>query len=73
MKTKQWERQARIDGVVWDLELRGPWLDARRNGCQVKTVYRDGREELWASDPWPEEIVAAWQEMLDVMRREAVR
>jgi hypothetical protein len=34
-------------------------------------VYSDGKEALWASDPWPEEIVAAWQEMLDVMRREA--
>jgi hypothetical protein len=36
-------------------------------------VYPDGRDEIWFKDPWPEEIVAAWQEMLDVMRREAGR
>jgi hypothetical protein len=40
-------------------------------GRHIRTVYIDGREALWASDPWPEEIVAAWQEMLDVMKREA--
>jgi hypothetical protein len=73
MKTLTWQRRARIGDVVWDFELRGEWLDAWRNGFQVKTVYSDGREALWSSDPWPEEIVAAWQEMLDVMRREAVR
>ncbi len=71
MKTLVWQRRARIGDVVWDFELRGEWLDAWRNGFQVKAVYSDGRETLWTSDPWPEEIVAAWQEMLDVMRREA--
>jgi hypothetical protein len=73
MKTKLWQRRAEVGDVVWDLELRGEWLDAWRNGFQVKTVYSDGREALWAYDPWPEEIVEAWQEMLDVMRREAGR
>ena len=71
MKTLVWQRRARIGDVVWDFELRGEWLDAWRNGFQVKTVYSDGREALWSSDPWPEEIVAAWQEMLDVMGKEA--
>ena len=73
MRTKVWQRRARIGDVVWDFELRGEWLDAWRNGFQVKTVYSDGREALWSSDPWPEEIVAAWQEMLDVMKKEAGR
>ena len=73
MKTLVWQRRARIGDVVWDFELRGEWLDAWRNGFQVKTVYSDGREALWAYDPWPEEIVAAWQEMLDVMKKEAGR
>ena len=73
MKTTLWTRRAEIDGVSWDLELRGPWLDAWRNGVQVKTVYSDGRESPWTSHLWPEQIVAAWQEMLDVMRREAGR
>jgi hypothetical protein len=73
MKTKQWERRARIDNVVWDLDLSGGRLDAYRNGFLIRTVYSDGREETWWADEWPEEIVAAWQEMLDVMRREAGR
>ncbi len=71
MKTTMWTRRAEIEGVVWDFELRGPWLDAWRNGFQIRTVYSDGREAQWSSDPWPEQIVAAWQEMVDVMRREA--
>jgi len=71
MKTKVWQRRARIGDVVWDFELVGGRLDAWRNGFQVKTVYSDGREALWAYDQWPEEIVAAWQEMVDVMQREA--
>jgi hypothetical protein len=84
MKTTLWQKRARIEGVAWDFELVAgrldAWrnafdgrLDACRNGMLVKTVYSDGREALWSSDPWPEEIVAAWQEMLDVMRREAGR
>ena len=73
MTTKVWQRRARIGDVVWDFELVGGRLDAWRNGFHAKTVYSDGKEALWASDPWPEEIVAAWQEMLDVMRREAGR
>ena len=71
MKTKQWERQARIDGVVWDLDLSGGRLDAYRNGFLIRTAYGNGKDVTWGQDPWPEEIVAAWQEMLDVMRREA--
>jgi hypothetical protein len=73
MKTLVWQRRARIEGVVWDSELLGGQVDAWRNFFHVKTAYPDGREELRTSDPWPEEIVAAWQEMLDVMRREAGR
>ena len=71
MRTKLWQKRARIEGVEWDFELVGGRLDAWRNGFRLKTVYSDGREALWASDPWPEEIVGEWQEMLDVMRREA--
>jgi hypothetical protein len=71
MKTTLWQKRARIEGVAWDFELVAGRLDAWRNGFQVKTVYSDGREALWAYDPWPEEIVEAWQEMRDVMRREA--
>jgi hypothetical protein len=73
MTTKLWQRRARIGDVVWDLELCGGRLDAWRNGCRLKAVYSDGKEILWVSVPWPEEIVADWQEMLDVMRREAGR
>ena len=73
MTTLVWQRRARIGDVVWDLELLGGQLDAWRNGFPVKTVYSNGREELWACDPWPEKIVAAWQEMLDVMKKEAGR
>jgi hypothetical protein len=73
MTTLVWQRRARIEGVVWDLELLGGQVDAWRNFVHVKTAYPDGREELWASHLWPEEIAAAWQEMLDVMRREAGR
>ena len=73
MKTKQWERRAKIDGVVWDLDLSGGRLDAYRNGFLIRTVYGNGKDETWGQDVWPEEIVAAWQEMVDVMRREAGR
>ena len=73
MKTKLWQKRARIEGVVWDLDLSGGRLDARRNGYRVRTVDSDGREVTWWADEWPEEIVAAWQEMLEVMKREAGR
>jgi hypothetical protein len=71
MKTRLWQKRARIEGVVWDFELVGERLQAWRNGYRVKSVDSDDGELLWTSDPWPEEIVAAWQEMVDVMRREA--
>jgi hypothetical protein len=71
MRTKVWQRRARIEGVAWDFELVGGRLEAWRDGCRVKTVHSDGMEVAWAFDPWPEEIVEAWQEMRDVMRREA--
>jgi hypothetical protein len=73
MKTRLWQKRARIDGVVWDFELVGERLEAWRNGYRVKTVYSDDGETLWTSDPWPEEIVAAWQEMVDVMKKEGER
>ena len=71
MKTISWQKRARIEGVAWDFELVGGRLEAWRNGVQVKTVYSDGREVTWWTDEWPDEIVAAWQEMLDVMKKEA--
>jgi hypothetical protein len=71
MKTKQWERQARIDGVVWALDLSGGRLDAYREGFLIRTAHGNGRDVTWGNNVWPDEIVAAWQEMLDVMRREA--
>jgi hypothetical protein len=71
MTTKLWQRRARIGDVVWDLELCGGRLDAWRDGFQIRTVYSDERDVTWAKIAWPDEIVAAWQEMVDVMRREA--
>jgi hypothetical protein len=71
MKTKLWQKRARIGDVVWEFELVGGRLGAWRNEFQVKAVYSDGKEVTWATVAWPEEIVAEWQEMLDVMRREA--
>jgi hypothetical protein len=74
MKTVMWFRTATIEGAVWNVCLDNGRLDlwgGGGGGRHIRTVYIDGREALWASDPWPEEIVAAWQEMLDVMKREA--
>ena len=71
MKTISWQRRTKVHGVEWEFEVAGGRLDAWRNGFLVRTVYSDGREALWHSDPWPDEIVAAWQEMVDVMKKEA--
>jgi hypothetical protein len=73
MKTLVWQRRARIGDVMWYVDLAGGRLDAWRNGVRVRTIDEDGKDWFINRDPWPEEIVAAWQEMLDVMRREAVR
>ena len=73
MKTISWVRTATIDGEEWDLSLADGRLNLWRNRVLVRTVYTDSRDIIWDTDAWPEEIVAAWQEMLDVMRREAGR
>jgi hypothetical protein len=73
MKTVVWFRTATIEGAVWNVCLDNGRLDLWGGGSHIRTVYPDGRDEIWFKDPWPEEIVAAWQEMLDVMRREAGR
>ncbi len=73
MTTLVWQRRARIGDVMWYVDLADGRLDAWRNAVRVRTVYSNGLEALWAFDPWPEQIVAAWQEMLDVMKKEAGR
>ena len=71
MKTLTWQRSAKLDGVTWDLQLIDGRLNMWRNGVPIRTAYSDSRDIIWDTDQWPEEIVAAWQEMYDVMRREA--
>ena len=71
MLTASWIRTATIDGEEWEFGLAQGRLDLWRNRVLVRTVYSDNRDIIWDTDQWPEEIVAAWQEMLDVMRREA--
>ena len=73
MKTISWVRTATIDGEDWDLSLADGRLNLWRNRVLVRTVYSDNRDIIWDTDQWPEEIVAAWQEMLDVMNKEEVR
>ena len=71
MKTISWVRTATIDGEDWDLSLADGRLNLWRNRVLVRTVYSDNRDIIWDTDQWPEEIVAAWQEMFDVMKKEA--
>ena len=73
MKTLVWQRQARIDGEEWDLSLADGRLNLWRNGAPIRTVYSDSRDIIWDTDQWPEEVAVAWQEMFDVMRKEAVQ
>ena len=71
MKTISWVRTATIDGEDWEFGLAQGRLNLWRNGVPVRTVYSDNRDIIWDTDQWPEEIVAAWQEMFDVMKKEA--
>jgi len=71
MKTLVWQRKSRIDGHEWDLSLTNGRLNLWRNGVPVRTVYSDSTDIIWDTDQWPEEIVVAWQEMFDVMKKEA--
>ena len=73
MKTLMWFRTATIEGAVWNVCLDNGRLDLWGDGLHIRTAYPDGRDEIRFNHPWPDEIVAAWQEMLDVMRREATQ
>ena len=72
MKTLTWQRRARIEGVVWDLQLIDGRLNMWRDSVAITTAY-GGKSIVWQEVAWPEKIVAAWQEMLDVMQREATQ
>jgi hypothetical protein len=72
MKTLTWQRSAKLDGVTWDLQLIDGRLNMWRDSVAITTAY-GGKSIVWQEVAWPEKIVAAWQEMLDVMRREAGR
>ena len=70
MKTISWVRTATIDGEDWEFGLAQGRLNLWRNSVIIATAY-GGKSIEWAKSTWPEEIVPAWQEMLDVMQREA--
>ena len=72
MTTLVWQRRARIEGVVWDLQLIDGRVNLWRDSVAITTAY-GGKSIVWQEVAWPEEIVAAWQEMLDVMKKEAGR
>ena len=69
MKTLTWQRRATIDGVTWDLQLIDGRLNLWRNSIAITTAY-GGKTFVWDGVAWPDEIVAAWKEMLDVMEKE---
>lgn len=70
MKTLVWQRQARIGGHEWELSLTNGRLNLWRDSLAIATAY-GGKSIEWTKTTWPEEIGDAWQEMLDVMRKEA--
>ena len=72
MKTLVWQRKSRIDGHEWDLSLTYGRLNLWRDSFAIATAY-GGRSIEWLKIAWPDEVVVAWQEMLYVMRKEAVR
>ena len=72
MKTLTWQRSAKLDGVAWDFQLIDGRLNLWRNSVAITTAY-GGKSIVWQEVAWPDEIVAAWQEMLDVMTKEAGR
>ena len=72
MRTLTWQRSAKIDGVTWDLQLIDGRLNLWRDSVAITTAY-GGKTFVWADDPWPDEIVAAWQQMFDVMKKEEGR
>ena len=69
MRTLTWQRSATLDGVTWDLQLIDGRLNMWRNSFAIITAY-GGKTFVWDGVAWPDEIVAAWQEMLDVMEKE---
>lgn len=73
MKTISWQRRTKVHDVVWELDLAQGQLEAWRNGFIVRTMYSDGREVLWDNQAWPMEIAKAWQEMKDVIAKEATQ
>jgi len=72
MKTLLWQRKSRIDGREWGLSLTNGRLNLWRDSVAIATA--DGARSMeWMNIAWPDEDVVAWQEMLYVMRKEAVR
>jgi hypothetical protein len=70
MKTLTWQRSAKLDGVTWDLQLIDGRLNLWRDSLAIATAY-GGKSIEWTKIAWPDEIGDAWQEMLDVMKKEA--
>ena len=77
MTTERWLRRTKLAGATWELELFRGRLDAWRDGLRVRTIDEDGKDcfTKWFTnrDSWPMEIAHAWNDMLDVMKKEAVQ
>jgi len=72
MKTLVWQRKSRIDGREWDLSLANGRLNLWRDSVAIATA--DGARSMeWMKIAWPDEIVVAWREMLDAMKKEEMR
>ena len=72
MKTLVWQRKSRIDDHEWDLSLTNGRLNLWRDSFAIATAY-GGRSIEWMKIAWPDEIVVAWREMLDAMKKEEMR
>ncbi len=73
MKTERWLRRTKLVGVTWELELFRGRLDAWRDGLRVRTIDEDGKDWFINRDSWPMDIAHAWNDMVDVMKKEAGR
>jgi hypothetical protein len=73
MKTISWIRTSTFDGVRWELVLGNGRLDAWRNGFRVRTIDEEGKDWFINRNSWPMDIARAWNDMVDVMKKEAVR
>ncbi len=71
MKTERWLRRTKLAGVTWELELFRGRLDAWRDGFRVRTIDEEGKDWFVNRDSWPMDIARAWNDMVDVMKKEA--